>query len=638
MSKILTLLRTTVALAAAASLSGCMTLGRDFQTPGDMSKFPTPTPKVMAHAPDAEADGPSDSSISVDETAFLVRPMKPQEVSLPDFYVQNMSATESGVLDSLQLMLEGSGLTLNVEGGPRAMERFGATSIQNVHGGLREVLDTLSEQIGFFWSARNGTLTIEPDQMFVVELPPVLAEDSLSSMANTMQFLGARDTYLDRMSRTLVFRANRKALGRIDQYLEGVRATRSMIVYEIKVYQVDLTDGNNEGISWNALGASSLTPNASSTAKTDPSILGSLAKAFALTSSGTGLGAVLMGPNFNASLLVQFLKTQGAVKTVSQPRLAMLNGAKGSLRVGETTTYVSKVGSNLSSGVSQITVETKDLRTGLELGITGDEHDSTVYTRVSLSLSELVRMNNYAALGTNLSLPDVTDRELNTAIRLPAGYTALLGGITVNRESDDRQKGVQANTKTLAVERSEIVMLIKPTIVRFKKRAVEAPVAIAAVVTPTTPVIHAVLMPKVEAPVIVNAAPVATPVAPTAAAPVSAPTPAKRVVAAPVIAASVSSPVAPPVAAKPVVVAPAVVAPAVAKLAVVAPAAAPISATPTATTADSTKFIVVEPAAAPPIVAATDRTKFIVVEPAAAPPIVAPVATKPAARAGSEAK
>ena len=543
------LLKTAIALAAVSALTGCMTLGRDFKEPTPVDKFPTQVqPRTLQRMPAAEEDAPADSAITIDETAFMVRPVKPQEVNLPDFYVHAMSATESGVQDSLQLMLEGSGLTLNVEGGPRAMERFGATSIQNVHGSLRDVLNTLSEQIGFFWSASKGTLTIEPDRMFVVELPPVLAEDSLASMANTMQYLGARDTYLDRMSRTLVFRANRKTLGVIDQYLEGVRATRSMLVYEIKVYQVDLADSNTEGISWNGLGGTSQpvlnaagsTTSPVNTAGSPPgtgvgSLVGDIAKTFALTATGTGLGAVIMGPKFSINSLVQFLKTQGDVKTVSQPRLAMLNGAKGMLRVGQTTTYVSKVGSNLSSGISQVTVETKDLRTGLELGITGEEHDSTVYTRVSLSLSELVRFNNYTTLGTELKLPDVTDRELNTAIRLPAGYTALLGGITVTRESDDRNRGIQQNTKTLSVQRSEIVMVLKPTIVRFKRR-VDPPLAVASLpVRPLTPVVtsgplvSAVLEPKAEPSVVIEL-PVATTPAPPLA-PKSPKTPSAAAVA-----------------------------------------------------------------------------------------------------------
>lgn len=509
MSAINSLAKTAVITAIAVLSSGCTTLSRDLRAPTPIDKFPSQTsPRTMDRVGvEGMQDSDADTAIMVDETSFMVRAVKPQEIDLPDFYVHNMSATESGVQDALQLMLEGSGLTLNIEGGPRAMERFGATSIQNVKGGLRKVLDTLSEQIGFYWSASNGTLTIEPDQMFVVELPPVLGEDSLASMANTMQFLGARDTYLDRMARTLVFRANRKALKIIDQYLSGVRASRSMLVYEVQVFQVDLTDGNNEGVSWNAVTGSSLSrakkvvDGVSDTGAT----INDLGKSFGITSTGAGLGAVIMGPHFSVDALVQFLKTQGSVKTVSQPRLAMLNGAKGMLRVGQTTTYVSKVGSNLAgTGVSQVTVETKDLRTGLELGLTGEEHDGTIYTRISLELSELLRFNKYTTLGTDLSLPDVTDRELKTAIRLPAGYTALLGGITVTRESDDRLAGLQTNSKNQLVRRSEIVMVLKPSIVRFKRRSSE--VVASVVVEATTTKRQAIFVAPEAAPLLIEAA------------------------------------------------------------------------------------------------------------------------------------
>lgn len=461
--------RTTVAAVALAMTAGCTTFSRDFTAPTPVKQFPSKTtPTTM------ERDGTvnPNAAIQIDESAFIVRPVKPQQIELPDFYVHNLAATESGVQDALQLMLEGSGLTLNVEGGARGMERFGATAVQGVKGGLRKVMDRLSDQMGFFWSASDGVVTIEPDQMFVVELPPVLGDDSLSTMSNTITYMGARDTYLDRMARTLVFRANKKVLKSIDTYLEGIRATRSMLVYEIQIFQVDLTDGNQEGVRWNKLNGSSLQrPKLINDGVTDlASATSDLASSFGLTSAGASLGAVIMGPKFSIDILLDFLKTQGSVKTVSQPRLAMLNGSKGSLRVGQTTTYVSKVGSNLGSGISQVTVETKDLRTGLELGLMGEEHDSTIYTRVTLALSELIRFNKYTTLGTDLNLPDVTDRELKTSIRLPAGYTALLGGITVQRETDDRNIGIKDNTKVQEVKRSELVMVVKPTIVRFKRK------------------------------------------------------------------------------------------------------------------------------------------------------------------------
>jgi hypothetical protein len=221
------------------------------------------------------------------------------------------------------------------------------------------------------------------------------------------------------------------ALAQIEQYITTrVRDTLSMVVYQLQVHQVDLPDTSQQGVDWTRLGASSLNrtkPISATTPSTGADLASAasdLAKAFALMQSGSDLGAVFRGPTFDIDALITFLKTQATVKTVSQQRLAMLTGSKGMLRVGQSTTFVSKVSSS-QTGVSQVTVETRDLRTSLELSLVGEESDRTIYTRVSLSLSELLRLRKYTTLGTELNLPEVADRDLQTSIRLPAAGRLL---------------------------------------------------------------------------------------------------------------------------------------------------------------------------------------------------------------------
>ena len=465
-----------------AALTGCA-FSREFKEPEALGALPSES------VPTVGAGGVGEINLArtydVSATTFMVKSDRPQGGVLPDIYVKGLSVTESGLQDALQLVLGSTGMTLHIEGGPRALERNGSVSLHNISGSLRQVMDQLANAMGFFWSVANGVITIEPDRLFVVELPPVLSEDTLAGMTNTMQVLGAKDVYLDRMARSLVFRTNVRGINQIEQYMTKVRDSRSMVVYELQVYQVDLADATKQGIDWNKLGGSSI-PRAKPANLTSPSSSGSsvsgiasdLADAFSLTQSGSGLGAVLLGPKFNLDVLVSFLKTQGTVKTVTQPRLAMLNGSKGTLRVGQSSTYVSKVGSNLSTGISQVTVETKDLRTGLELSLVGEENDNTIYTRVSLSLSELIRFQKFTALGTDLTLPEVTDRDLQTSIRLPAGYSALLGGITVSRSSAERGIGAATNSVNNEVKKSELVIVLKPTIVRFNAKPVSTVAAL----------------------------------------------------------------------------------------------------------------------------------------------------------------
>lgn len=457
--------------------AGCA-FKREFRAP-DVTANTSPAKDIATVTPSTSGEIDLGSALGVSPTTFMVRSVRPMGGILPDVTVRNLSVTESGLQDALQLLLSGTGLGLQIEGGPRAFERHGPVTLQGLGGKLTQVIDRLAGAFGFYWTVEDNVVVIEPDRQFVVELPPVLvADDSLAGMTNILQTLGAKDVYLDRIGRGLALRANSRALKQIEQYLERVRETRSMVVYEMQVYQVDLSDTSQRGLDWGRLGASSLdrakpisatTPTAS-TSTSDTTVASDLAKAISITPSTGGLGVVIRGPTFDLDALVSFLKTQGTVKTVSQPRLAMLTGAKGMLRVGQSDTVVSRVGSSLSSGVSQVTAETRDIRTGLELSLVAEESDRTIYTRVSLSLSQVLQLRERSVLGTNLTLPQIADRDLETVIRMPPGYSAVLGGITVNRDSSQRDIGAATNMDTTDVSQSEFVIVLKPTIIRFSGR------------------------------------------------------------------------------------------------------------------------------------------------------------------------
>jgi type II secretory pathway component GspD/PulD (secretin) len=376
----------------------------------------------------------------------------------------------------MQLLFADSGFSLTFEGGADASRRYGAVTSSNLSGSLTDVINQLADSLGFFWSIRAGkAIVIQPEQQFIVDLPPVLGDDNLSGITNTMQYLGARDVYLDRINRSLVFRSNRKALASVDAYLTRLRESRSMLVYEMQVLQVDLNDNSQMGIQWKTF-AGAGGPQVSKSQDVNGIVNGGNTSGNVVSnkaiSASTGAGieslnTFIYGPRFSMNLLLTFLKSQGEVKTISQPRIGLMSGTKGLLRVGQSTTYVSKVGSINSSGLNQVTVDTKDLKTGLEISLSGEEHDKTIYTRINLSITELLQFTKYIALGTDLTLPEVADRELRTQVRSRPGDTILLGGITVTRAEQTRTLGASANSAGQQVKQSELVIAIRPRLVNF---------------------------------------------------------------------------------------------------------------------------------------------------------------------------
>ena len=181
--------RTALAMVAVLLLNGCTTFQRPLTKP-EAAKLDTPDARTAI-------DDGNDASLDIDagfgsEDIFMLKSALDSS-PLPNVQLQGLSVTESGVYDALRLLLKDTGISLNIEGGSKGSERFGPVAAFDVRGSLTEVLDNLSESIGFFYNYRKNTLFIQQEQQFIVELPPALSEDNASGLTNTLQFLGAKD-------------------------------------------------------------------------------------------------------------------------------------------------------------------------------------------------------------------------------------------------------------------------------------------------------------------------------------------------------------------------------------------------------------------------------------------------------------
>ena len=323
-----------------------------------------------------------------------------------------------------------------------------------------------------------------------------------------------------------------------------------MLIYEVHVYQVDLADGTKSGINWNRFGwtedsvireGGGATNTAGQQAPPTGDVFspfGAANRAATIIRDGDfGIGAVFSGPNFNASVLLNFLRSQGTVRVVSQPRIGLISGSRGSLQVGTNTSFVAKVGTNIGNNLNQVTVETENLRTGFELTLFGTERDGIIFTDIALKVSELLKFTNFTALGTNLSLPQTSSRDVKTIVAARPGDVILLGGISVARDNSDVTNAVGGNSKETNAQRGELVIAMRPKVVRFVKRPISSaaataapPVAVSPLANPTwvdpapgvLPPADAVAVPPLErAPPRAGAAPVAAALPVAAAMPVA---------------------------------------------------------------------------------------------------------------------
>lgn len=439
--------------AAFFALAGCSA----FTPVPDVAEKPLEVSSAFRVGAEAALDVDWDA-----DSSFVIKRAESAVANLPKVMLKNVTFSETGIYDTLRLVAAQAGLTLRIEGGTTGAERYGPVTMENVSGPFSQVLQEMADAAGFFWEMKGNTLIVRQDDQFIINVPPVLAEDTLAGISNTVRHLGGREVYLDRANKQIVFFATRKGLDQISRYLDHVRATRSLLIYDTHIFQVTLNDGLDTGIQWNSFKFDR------TATKTNGGVTTGTG-----TKSTSGLGLVLGGDRFSIDMLFNFLKTQGTVKSLSQPQIVMLSGSKGSLRVGNTHQFVSKVGTNYTSSVNQVTTETTSLRTGLSLALQGDVYDKTVFTRVQLALSEITEMGKFTALGTDLTLPQSADRDLDVSVRARPGDVLLLGGIHTQSDNNTDKAGLSMLSKGWSKTRTELVLVMKTRVIRFTKKSTQ---------------------------------------------------------------------------------------------------------------------------------------------------------------------
>jgi cell division septation protein DedD len=497
-----------------------------------VNKLPDLHSPTKAIGLDDETDdaGPSQSSMDLIPSALE------ESDPLPKINVAPLSFANTPLQDVLQAVVGDSHLSLAVVwDNPDSKVSRSTVSMSQLSGDLTSVLNKLAESYGFYWQYKEGMLHIAADRQYVAPVPPIA--DLFESLPIMVKTLGGTDVFLDRSARMITFRAGSQSFSKIKGYLDLTRRNRSLIVYDTYLWEVILNDSSHMGIDWGSLPGSPPTT-ALSVGPGGPAATAQQLFTAGLVnaaSGGTGLALSLTGSNFSMNVLIDFLRSQGTINSLSQPKIQLLSGGKATLKDEIATTYVSRVGSSSISAGTVIpgSVETSEVKTGVTLEVSGDVSDGTIYSDIALRVSDLVSMDSATVSGTVINLPKTSSREVHTHVRAKQGDTILLAGIQYDKISNiaNTGMGIERSHQVDAM-RSELIIILKPRIKSFikkttdeKPRVTSAAPAPAPVFAPAAPVAVSAVVP-VAAPVVKSVTaslPVPTPV------PVSDPVPVPAV-------------------------------------------------------------------------------------------------------------
>ena len=179
------------------------------------------------------------------------------------------------------------------------------------------------------------------------------------------------------------------------------------------------------------------------------------------------------GVAFDGDNVFQFISEYGAVKTISQPQVTVLSGSNARFRVADTQNYVSEISRSVDQGEVTVSTQTDSVDTGFTFDIASSWDKATVYGNIDILLQEVRAIDTFDDNPDAIvQLPQTTERELSTQVRIRPGDSLLIAGLV--REIDNFDKsgpGIQEplfpSSRTAQTSNVELVFLLRPRVVVY---------------------------------------------------------------------------------------------------------------------------------------------------------------------------
>ena len=281
-----------------------------------------------------------------------------------------------------------------------------------------------------------------------------------------------------------------KQLKRLEAYLEELqKKIQYQVLIDVNLYSVVLSDGSSTGIDWSQLYA---LQNIQLTADMLHAKNVSTYEDGQITEGVYGdisspMSLFEMSAAGTLKEVIKFLKTQGDVKAISNPKVLTLNNQPALITVGTEYFYSVEESTQqqASGGGVAATLQTTVISSvfaGVLLDITPEiAHDGTITLKINPSVTQT--RETMGADNTDRTMPpDLERRQLASVVTVQDGGRVILGGLINTRNTMDTNKvpllgdipilGYLFKREEKRKEVEELVLVIEPHIIKKEGKTV----------------------------------------------------------------------------------------------------------------------------------------------------------------------
>ncbi len=456
-----------------------------------------PNAEESARSTEETWQEPAVTRVKIASPALTVRPTGrwlPESLSRRQIEISDLQPGASTVGDIITL-IAATGVPVVREAAATGGDVLAtAAPLTDFSGDLPTLLRLLHSGAGLAWRWDHGTLVVGSQDTYAVVVPQ--NKDLAQAIADSLKDLGADAITMSLLTGQVFYSVNpRRQRDVIQPFLD--RASRNVASVTMRVAVVSLTNETLKGspFDWQALalgwnrnveatvaaaadGDAAGADDAADTTTASSGAYSAINAAEGLLSLDVGR-SVANGAVASVAGAIRYLQTFGRLETRQDVRVHTLTSMPAYIRSGEETPYIEGVSvSTNTSGNNNSALggtEIGHAKTGLTLEATPVYEDASQLVTVDfkLEMSSILRFVELSAgdqIGS-LSLPVIQERAISDMIRVPAGQTAILGGL---RYSSESMTGARLfsfdDTMTNSRDGSEsaIYIILRPTVTVYE--------------------------------------------------------------------------------------------------------------------------------------------------------------------------
>jgi len=427
-----------------------------------------PKPTVAEERRESVNEG-GDSVIYLPLGRDVLVPLGATVDNMPRDFVGPYELRNETLAGALQLILADYDVSLAFES-TEGMTR--TVTVANLRGPLHKVVQRVCSLADLYCAYEDDMVVVKETQTFTVKVPPISDDTGfITNVASGLQAITGRGATIDTSTRTIVYEASHRTAEMAERYFQRMRASTALIVFETYIWEVNLNSDNATGIRWDLFEDFGKFTTGITFAGTGP--------VSALSGNQVSIG-IPTTQSFSAGIpparTLQFISRFGTTKTISQPQLTVLSGSSARFRAATADTFVSSFSETIDGDRSTVAVSTGTIDSGLNMEIASAWDNATVYADISIILSDanVGSQIPFGRSGDNsfIQLPESTERELETQVRVRPGDSILIAGLVQEGDNYNKEGFGFTNpfipySRVARTSNTELVFLLRPRVVVY---------------------------------------------------------------------------------------------------------------------------------------------------------------------------